>query len=69
MTTTSEQVFQVKGMSCGHCVRAVTQAVQALDPQAQVTVDLPTGQVTVNSKLSRAATAAAISEEGYEVSA
>ena len=29
MTTTNEQVFQVKGMSCGHCVRAVTQAVQA----------------------------------------
>lgn len=69
MTTTNEQVFQVKGMSCGHCVRAVTQAVQALDPQAQVKVDLPTGRVTVNSTLSRTATAAAISEEGYEVSA
>jgi copper chaperone len=69
MTTTNEQVFQVKGMSCGHCVRAVTQAVQALDPQAQVAVDLPTGRVTVNSTLSRAATAAAISEEGYEVGA
>ena len=28
------QVFKVQGMSCGHCVRAVTNAVQALDAAA-----------------------------------
>jgi len=28
------QVFNVQGMSCGHCVKAITTAVQALDPAA-----------------------------------
>ncbi len=69
MTAINEQIFQVKGMSCGHCVRAVTQAVQARDPQARVEVDLPTGRVTVQTTLSRAAAAEAIAEEGYEVAA
>ena len=30
------QVFNVQGMSCGHCVKAITQAVQAKDPAASV---------------------------------
>ena len=25
------QQFKVSGMSCGHCVRAITQAIQALE--------------------------------------
>ncbi|SEI52540.1 copper chaperone [Azotobacter beijerinckii] len=61
------QKFQVKGMSCGHCVRAVTQAVQALDAVAEVQVDLPTGEVRVASELSAERLMAAIREEGYEV--
>ena len=35
-----KQVFDVDGMSCNHCAKAVTKAVQQLDPQAQVQVDL-----------------------------
>jgi len=57
----------VQGMSCQHCVKAVTQAVLAQDAQAQVRVDLPSGQVSVQTQLSREATAAAITNEGYEV--
>ena len=34
------QVFNVQGMSCGHCVKAITQALQAKDPAASVRVDL-----------------------------
>jgi copper chaperone len=30
------QTFQVKGMTCGHCVRAVTEAVKSVDQQADV---------------------------------
>lgn len=54
-------------MSCGHCVRAITQAIQALDPQAQVQVSLSEVSVTVESSLDEAAVAAAIQEAGYSV--
>lgn len=61
------QVFDVQGMSCGHCERAVTQAVKAIDPAAQVKVDLATGKVEVQSAQAREALARAITEEGYTV--
>ncbi|RZL60887.1 MAG: copper chaperone [Variovorax sp.] len=59
--------FQVAGMTCGHCVKAVQRAVQTLDAQAQVTVDLPTGRVDVDSIQPREALAVAIKDEGYAV--
>ena len=49
------RIFKVRGMSCGHCVRAVTQALQARDPQARVQVDLGTGEVRVEGRRSRKA--------------
>ena len=63
------QTFQVQGMSCGHCVGAVTQAVRSIDPQADVQVDLATGKVEVQSRQDHAAIARAIEEEGYKVAA
>lgn len=54
-------------MSCGHCVRAITQAIQALDPQAQVQVSLSEASVTVESSLDEAVVAAVIQEAGYSV--
>ena len=63
------QQFQVEGMSCGHCVGAVTNAVKTLDPKAEVKVDLASGKVEVQSEQDRAAIAAAIQEEGYKVAA
>ena len=63
------QSFQVQGMSCGHCVNAVTQAVRSVDPQAEVKVDLATGEVQVVSQQDHAAIARAIEEEGYKVAA
>lgn len=59
-------VFNVKGMSCGHCVRAVTQAIQARDAAAQVQVDLADGEVRVDSRLPEEALLEAIRGEGYE---
>ena len=59
----------VGGMSCQHCVKSVTQAVHKLDPQASVSVDLPTGKVSVGSTASLEQVKAAIAEEGYDVSA
>jgi copper chaperone len=63
------QSFQVQGMSCGHCVGAVTQAVKSVDPQAEVKVDLASGTVEVQSQQDPAAIAKAIEEEGYRVAA
>jgi copper chaperone len=64
-----QQRFEVQGMSCGHCVRAVTQALQRLDPQARVQVDLAHGRVEVESEQPREALARAIRDEGYAVAA
>lgn len=61
------QKFNVTGMTCGHCVQAVQNAVQAVDPEAQVTVDLPTGHVDVVSEQPRQDLRAAIENAGYEV--
>ena len=65
-TSTTHQ-FQVQGMTCGHCERAVTEAVQQLDPQASVMIDRAANHVQVQSAHPRAALAAAIAEEGYQV--
>ncbi|WP_223470780.1 MULTISPECIES: heavy-metal-associated domain-containing protein [unclassified Pseudomonas] len=62
------QTFNVQGMSCGHCVKAITQAVQAKDPTADVQVDLGAKTVQVQSSLPADAVLAAIKEEGYEAS-
>jgi copper chaperone len=59
--------WKVSGMSCGHCVRAITQAIQALDPQAQIQVNLAQATVNIESSLTQAAIAAAIEEAGYAV--
>ncbi|MCP2076037.1 UNVERIFIED_ORG: copper chaperone [Pseudomonas lini] len=63
------QTFNVQGMSCGHCVKAITQAVRAKDPAADVQVDLGAKTVQVQSSLPADAVLEAIKEEGYEVSA
>lgn len=66
-----QHTFEVQGMTCGHCEKAVTQAVHALDAQATVQIDRAHNQVHVNSPqtLDVTAIAAAIREEGYEVKA
>jgi copper chaperone len=67
--TPMKQVFNVQGMSCNHCVKAVTKALQQLDPQAQVQVDLSSQKVEVESTQAREALAKAIADEGYAVAA
>ena len=61
------QSFKVSGMSCGHCVRAITQAIKTLDASAEVEVDLASGLVQVSDGLDREQVQAAIREEGYSV--
>ncbi|MEV0284327.1 heavy metal-associated domain-containing protein [Kribbella sp. NPDC050820] len=65
----STQEFRVLGMSCGHCVRFVTEELEALPGVESVSVDLPTELVTVVSEreLEPAAVRAAVEAAGYEL--
>jgi copper chaperone len=60
--------LQVEGMSCGHCVKAVTRSVQEVDHNAKVEVDLSNNKVRIESKTGLDAFKAAISDAGYTVS-
>lgn len=60
------QVFNVQGMTCGHCVKAVTRAVQEQDAEARVEVDLAGKQVRVQSELAQEQILTAIRDEGYQ---
>lgn len=59
--------FQVNGMTCGSCARAVTNAVKSVDAAADVQVDLATKRVTVESAADAAEVQSAIEEAGYDV--
>ena len=64
MTTSN---WTVSGMTCGHCVSAVTQEVSAIEGVESVEVDLATGAVTVQASVdpTRDQMAAAVDEAGY----
>jgi copper ion binding protein len=61
--------YAVKGMTCGHCVSAVSAEVGRIDGVTGVDVDLATGSVTVTSaaSLDDAAVREAVDEAGYEI--
>jgi len=60
--------LRVEGMTCGHCVSAVTRAVKAVDPEANVQVDLGSGRVRVEGRSSADALGKAIADAGYPAS-
>ncbi len=66
MTTAT---FDVTGMTCGHCVRAVTEEVSAVPGVTAVDVDLDAGRVRVtgDGSVDDRAVRAAVDEAGYEV--
>jgi Cu+-exporting ATPase len=59
----------VEDMTCKHCVGRVTKAVQEVDQQAKVEIDLPTGKVKIDSQADLDRIAQAIDAAGYPVSA
>ncbi len=61
--------LKVSGMTCGHCVSAVTRAVKSVPSVEDVAVDLERGEVTVRGNPDERAVREAITEEGYEVQA
>jgi copper chaperone len=63
--TTNTMELQVEGMTCGHCVRAITDAIGRLGATARV--DLPARTVEVERDIERDAAIRAIEDEGYRV--
>lgn len=59
--------LMVEGMSCGHCIASVTQAVQSLDAGAQVDVELATQTVRVQTQAPLEAVRQAVDEAGFPV--
>ncbi len=57
--------FDIPAISCGHCVRAVTEAVHLADPKASVQVDLPSHRVSVETGAPREAIVAQLVLAGY----
>ena len=66
MTTT---IYTVAGMTCGHCVSAVTEEVTKIAGVSAVQVDLASGAVSIasESQLDTASVQAAVEEAGYEL--
>lgn len=68
----STQSVAVQGMTCGHCVKAVTEEVSAIPGVTDVAVDLVNGgtstvTITAAEPVSDEAIAAAIDEAGYTI--
>ncbi|MGV0835886.1 heavy-metal-associated domain-containing protein [Mycolicibacterium thermoresistibile] len=61
--------LEVEGMSCGHCVAAITSAVEPLPGVEGVDVDLGGGIVRVSGTVDERTVTAAIEDCGYDVSA
>lgn len=59
--------LQVEGMTCNHCVAAVTRSVKEIDAGATVEVDLAAKKVCVDSKADIDAVKSAVVEAGYDV--
>lgn len=58
--------FHVPDMSCGHCVRAISAALQACDAQAHVDIDLASHRVRITQAgVDTDTLATAIREAGY----
>ncbi|WP_406395146.1 heavy-metal-associated domain-containing protein [Streptomyces sp. NBC_00887] len=62
-------VYEVKGMTCGHCEGAVSEEISGIEGVSSVKAEASTGRVTVASRapLAEDAVRAAVDEAGYEL--
>ena len=64
-----KHTFNVQGMTCEHCEKAVSRAIRQLDRSADVQIDRPANKVEVDSDQAADALKQAIVDEGFTVSA
>ncbi len=57
--------FQVKNMTCGHCVSAITNTIKTAEPAATVEIDLQTKRVRIEGNLDATRYAGLIRDAGY----
>lgn len=57
--------LSIPAISCGHCVRAITDAIHELDPAASVLVDIAARTAVVDTSADSAAVRDKLAEEGY----
>ena len=57
--------LKVNDMTCGHCVKTITETVTSLDPRAKVEADLGTKRVRIESSRPAAELTKALAEAGY----
>ncbi len=62
-----KHIFNVQGMTCEHCEKAVSRAIRQLDRTAIVEIDRPANKVEVDSSQPAEALKQAIVDEGYTV--
>lgn len=61
-----QTTLKVTGMTCGHCVAAVTKALENTPGVDKADVSLEKGQAIVSGNADSQAMVAAVKEEGYE---
>ena len=63
------KTVKIKGMSCQHCVMAVTKALSAVDGITNVEVDLKTGVAKYEEEkpVDAAAVSTAVKKAGFEI--
>lgn len=57
----------VSDMTCNHCVQTITKAIHAIEPQADVSINLAEHKVTIVQVKDPQAIADVVREEGYNV--
>ena len=59
--------YSVPGMTCGHCAGTIDHAIKAIDPRAQVTIDIKAKHVAVQSAAGNSEIMNAIQSAGYDI--
>ncbi len=57
--------FHIENMTCGGCVRGVTRAIQAIDPNAEIKADPPSRKLEVITTATQEQVEAALEEAGF----
>ncbi|WP_297326484.1 heavy-metal-associated domain-containing protein [uncultured Bartonella sp.] len=65
MSDQNTSLFKVEDMTCGHCVKTITNAIMEKYPSAKVDIDLDKHLVKVGNVTDKADLTAIIKEEGY----